>query len=51
MKRKEAYSWLATVLGVNYSECHIGMFDVSTCEDVEMHSLNKQEELANHGFF
>ena len=33
-------------LGISKSSCHIGMFDVSTCEDVEMHSLNKQEELS-----
>ena len=51
MKRKEAYKWLAVALGINASDCHIGMFDVSTCEDVEMHSLNKQEELSDHGFY
>tara|TARA_R100000541_G_scaffold58197_2_gene69160 strand:- start:175 stop:567 length:393 start_codon:yes stop_codon:yes gene_type:complete len=45
MKRKEAYKWLAETLDVEPIDCHIGMFDVETCEDVVMHSLNKQEDL------
>ena len=51
MKRKEAYKWLAETLNIAPSDCHIGMFNVEMCEDVEMYSLNKQEDLANHGFY
>lgn len=35
MSRKDAYAWLAKQLGiVNAGECHIGWFDVATCERV-----------------
>lgn len=34
MKRAKAYSWLAKQLGIPASECHIGMFDVDTCNKV-----------------
>jgi hypothetical protein len=34
MKRGEAYGWLAKQLGIKKQECHIGMFDVETCERV-----------------
>lgn len=34
MKRVEAYRWLAGVLGLPKSECHIGLFDVSQCSAV-----------------
>ena len=34
MKRKEAYAWLATQLGIDFNDCHIGMFDVETCRRV-----------------
>lgn len=34
MKRNEAYRWLAETLGIHKRECHIGMFDVSTCRRV-----------------
>lgn len=33
-KRKEAYAWLATQIGVAGKNCHIGMFDVETCRRV-----------------
>lgn len=46
MKRKEAYKWLAEILNIEVSDCHIGMFDDETCDDVVMHSLNKQQEIA-----
>jgi hypothetical protein len=49
MKRKEAYKWLAKTLCIDGSDCHIGMFDVKTCEFVVMHSLNKQQELCGWG--
>lgn len=35
MKRTEAYQWLARQLGIkNYEECHIGWFDIQTCQRV-----------------
>ena len=34
MSRSAAYAWLAAKLGVKPRDCHIGMFDVSTCEAV-----------------
>lgn len=34
MSRSHAYKWLADQLGVGSKKCHIGMFDVSTCERV-----------------
>lgn len=34
MARKEAYKWLAEQLGVPFSKCHVGMFDVHQCREV-----------------
>ena len=34
MNRSHAYSWLAMKLGIDKSECHIGMFDVDMCKRV-----------------
>ena len=35
MSRREAYSWLASELGIsNVNECHIGWFDVEQCNEV-----------------
>lgn len=34
MKRREAYSWLASKLSIKERDCHIGMFDVDMCERV-----------------
>ncbi len=31
---KEAYAWLAAALGLHVDQCHIGMFDLATCERV-----------------
>lgn len=31
-RRKEAYAWLAAQLGIGRKRCHIGEFDVETCE-------------------
>jgi ssDNA-binding Zn-finger/Zn-ribbon topoisomerase 1 len=31
MKRSEAYAWLAKQLGIPAKRCHIGEFDVDTC--------------------
>ena len=33
-KRKEAYAWLASQIGVDVKDCHIGMFDVEVCRRV-----------------
>ncbi len=32
--RKLAYHWLAEQLGLSVQQCHIGMFDVATCQRV-----------------
>jgi hypothetical protein len=32
--RSAAYKWLAQQLGIDKKDCHIGMFDVSTCQQV-----------------
>jgi hypothetical protein len=33
-RRGQAYRWLAQKLGLPADSCHIGMFDVATCERV-----------------
>jgi hypothetical protein len=34
MTRAEAYAWLAKTLGIPPEKCHVGVFDVETCERV-----------------
>ena len=34
MTRRNAYAWLATRLGINQAQCHIGEFDVEQCRAV-----------------
>lgn len=34
MKRKQAYRWLAELLGIEVNDCHIGEFDVEMCRKV-----------------
>lgn len=34
MARAQAYKWLASSLGIEPKNCHIGMFDVETCKKV-----------------
>jgi zinc-finger-containing domain len=34
LKRSQAYQWLAAQLGIEFEACHIGMFDVETCQRV-----------------
>jgi hypothetical protein len=34
MTRSEAYTWLAGALELSPDDCHVGMFDVATCERV-----------------
>lgn len=36
MSRSQAYDWLARQLGLHKSECHVGKFDVETCNRVVM---------------
>ena len=33
-QRGEAYAWLAAQLSIDKNDCHIGMFDVGTCQRV-----------------
>ena len=33
-KRSEAYKCLADELGIDFSDCHIGLFDIETCRRV-----------------
>ncbi|WP_218065758.1 zinc-finger-containing protein [Escherichia coli] len=35
MTRKQAYQWLSKQLGIPVENCHIGMFDVATCQRVQ----------------
>lgn len=39
--RKEAYAWLAAQLGIGVEDCHIGMFDVETCNRVVQACLER----------
>lgn len=32
--RKRGYTWLASALKIDSADCHIGMFDVTTCQRV-----------------
>ncbi len=34
MKRKEAYAWLRSAMGLSEDECHIGVFNVDRCQEV-----------------
>lgn len=34
MRRKQAYKWLSNQLNIDFNDCHIGMFDVETCNRV-----------------
>lgn len=45
MKRPDAYKWLASELGIDGGDCHIGMFDVATCENVTYLSNKKRCDL------
>lgn len=33
-KRKEAYEWLSNGLGIDFKDCHIGMFNIEQCDRV-----------------
>jgi ssDNA-binding Zn-finger/Zn-ribbon topoisomerase 1 len=32
--RTQAYKWLSVQLGIDLKDCHIGLFDVQTCQQV-----------------
>jgi zinc-finger-containing domain len=42
MERREAYLWLAGRLNIPFEECHIGMFDLPTC-DRAVNAVKKSE--------
>lgn len=47
LSRHEAYGWLAGQLGIAHDQCHIGMFDATTCQRV-VAIMQDRRELA-HG--
>ena len=49
MTRREAYEWLAKQMGKSLEKCHIGMFDVSECEQFValVTQYNQRLELLN----
>jgi hypothetical protein len=46
-RRSAAYSWLAEQLGIDKSQCHIGLFDLDMCSRVIEVCLQKEERNAN----
>lgn len=42
--RGAAYKWLARELGIDGGDCHIGMFDVETCELVACIAVQRMQE-------
>ena len=48
MTRREAYIWLSAMLHISQENCHIGMFDISTCKRV-VEVCNKQHNKAIEG--
>lgn len=45
MSRDEAYRWLAEALGIESKHCHIGMFDIETCERAKLLCIEMLDEL------
>lgn len=45
MKRCEAYQWLADNLNINKNKCHMGLFDIDTCNKVIGLAISKWEEI------
>lgn len=41
MTRREAYTWLADTLGIAFKDCHIALFDLTTCGHVVNLATNK----------
>lgn len=48
MTRREAYIWLSAMLHISQENCHIGMFDISTCKRV-VEVCSKQHNKAIEG--
>jgi hypothetical protein len=46
MTRSEAYAWLAGQLGIPVAECHVGWFDVQTCQRAAAVCLRLAREAA-----
>lgn len=42
MSRTEAYKWLARKLDIDPKDCHIGMFDLETCNKVRQICIDYQ---------
>lgn len=47
LKRQDAYKWLAKQMNKSGADCHIGMFDISECQQVVELSRTKLIELSN----
>lgn len=45
--RGSAYKWLASELGIDGGDCHIGMFDVETCKRVAQLSTQRLLEFVS----
>ena len=45
MTRAEAYTWLASEMGIDKDKCHIGMFDVEQCYRAFVISMEKVVEV------
>jgi hypothetical protein len=46
LSRSDAYAVLAVKLGIDYDVCHIGMFDLETCQKViELYPVDLAAEL------
>lgn len=45
MDRKEAYAWLAGMMGLSEAECHFGLFDVDQCKRSSILSADRYLEL------
>lgn len=45
MSRKEAYAWLSQALNIPPDDCHMGMFDVNTCQRVIEACENRRNPL------
>lgn len=43
--RNSAYKWLAKEMGIERDDCHIGMFDVASCEKVVQICMNINKPL------
>lgn len=44
LNRSDAYYWLSRQLGIRFKDCHIGMFDVATCNKVIAACQQREEQ-------